>query len=134
MGTHEPDSAILQGKRILVAEDNMLNLIIARKVLEGWGIEFDIVENGQKALEAIQEKDYHIIIMDIQMPVLNGFEASMQIRSLANETINKIPIIALTASVSDELESQIQIAGMNGLILKPYTSQALRDIVCRYIA
>ena len=121
----------LIGTRILVAEDNALNQLIARKILEKWQVQFDIVDNGLIAFEKARENSYDIILMDIQMPVLNGFESSLKIREFEQDRTSKTPILALTASVTDDLHEMVHHSGMNGYILKPYTSAILHDTILK---
>lgn len=118
----------LQGKRILIAEDNDLNAEIAIAILEENGFETERVEDGQKCVKAFSEKPagyYSAILMDIQMPNMNGYEASKTIRGMTREDAGTIPIIALTANAFEEDRKKAFAAGMNGHIAKPISAETL---------
>lgn len=119
---------IFQGKRILLAEDNEMNQEIAQMVLENAGFELDIVENGQEALEKISVMPplhYHLILMDVQMPVMNGYDATRAIRELPDPLKANLPIIAMTANAFEEDREEAVRAGMNGYIPKPIDIKSL---------
>lgn len=112
----------LKGQRILLAEDNELNMEIAREILTGYGLEVDGAVNGQEAVErfeASEEGTYQAILMDIQMPVLNGYAAAQLIRGGTHPQAAAIPIIALTADAFAEDINRALAAGMNGHVSKP---------------
>ncbi|MDR3108576.1 MAG: response regulator [Planctomycetaceae bacterium] len=102
---------------ILVADDNKINQIVAGEILKRAGFKFDVVDNGQEAVDAVRNKKYAVVLMDCQMPVLNGYEATKQIRKM--ETDTHIPIIALTANVMKEDAQMCLDAGMNSYCAKP---------------
>ncbi|MGB0177884.1 MAG: ATP-binding protein, partial [Owenweeksia sp.] len=84
----------LENKRVLIAEDNPVNALVARKILEKWGMDIEWAKNGEQALERAKVQNFHFILMDIHMPVMNGFDAARKIKM--DETLNKdTPIIAL---------------------------------------
>lgn len=112
-----------EGKRLLVAEDNDLNRQIAVSILEGSGFTVEIAENGKEAVDMMDNNEagyYDAVLMDIQMPVLNGYEAAKQIRALGDEQKAKIPIIAVTANAFEEDRRIALEAGMDGHLAKPY--------------
>ena len=127
---NEPEKVIeekkeydFSGRKILLAEDNVLNQQIAVAILQNVGFEVDIANNGQEALNKLQESaddEYDVILMDIQMPIMDGYEASKLIRSLPDETKANIPIIAVTANAFEEDRKDAHEAGMNGHLAKPY--------------
>ena len=112
----------------LVVEDNELNAEIAKTLLEMYGATITIASNGKEAIslfEKSQEHTFRIILMDVNMPIMNGYEATKQIRSLPREDAAKIPILALTANAFDEDKRNALAAGMNGHIAKPININVL---------
>jgi len=117
---------------ILLAEDNPLNQQLAVAIIGQWGHSIDIVSNGAEAIEAVCRKEYDIVLMDVQMPVVDGVEATTRIRSLGGR-YTTMPIIAMTASVLiDEVES-FRRAGMSDHIGKPFEPGELRQMINRWI-
>ena len=117
--TAAPD---FSGKHILLVEDNELNREIATEILEEAGFEIDTAEDGTFAVEkmkAAEEGRYDLILMDIQMPVMDGYEATRAIRALSEQFRAQIPIIAMTANAFEEDRQKAYAAGMNGHIAKP---------------
>ncbi|MCM1179285.1 MAG: response regulator [Clostridium sp.] len=115
-------TADLKGKRLLLAEDNELNREIAEEILSQTGVEMDSVENGKEAVEQFEkmgENYYDIILMDVQMPFMNGYEATAAIRKLPRRDAATIPIIAMTANAFAEDIQQSKMAGMNEHLMKP---------------
>ncbi|MDQ2769153.1 MAG: response regulator, partial [Bacteroidota bacterium] len=112
--------------RVLVAEDNALNQLVARKTLEAWNVQVVIAENGRLAVEAVAAapKPYHAILMDVQMPELDGYEATRRIRQLHPDS-TRLPIIGLTASVLPEDRTLALAAGMNDTLAKPFEPAVL---------
>ena len=109
-------------KRLLLVEDNELNQEISVEILTGYGFSVDVAENGEIALKKVVESapgDYDLILMDIQMPVMDGYEATKKIRALDNHALSTIPIIAMTANAFDEDRKTAAECGMNGFITKP---------------
>jgi CheY-like chemotaxis protein/anti-sigma regulatory factor (Ser/Thr protein kinase) len=109
----------LEQLRILVAEDNKINQIVARKILEKEGFEVDIVETGSEAVKAVEENDYAFVLMDIQMPEMDGYDATKLIREAEKDSDKHIPIIALTASAMEEDRDLCFQAGMDDYVSKP---------------
>ena len=120
--TDEQDGNILQGMRFLCAEDNELNAEILTELLKIEGAECTICENGEEILKAFEQSapgDYDMILMDVQMPVMNGYEATKAIRRSSHELAKKIPIIAMTANAFSEDIQHSLAAGMNAHVSKP---------------
>ncbi len=120
MRTHLPD---FHGKRVLLAEDNEMNQMIATAILEETGLAVDIAVDGRKAVEKIKESEagyYDLILMDIQMPEMNGYEAAICIRNLEEPQKARIPIVAVTANAFEEDRKTAMKAGMNAHLAKPY--------------
>jgi signal transduction histidine kinase/CheY-like chemotaxis protein len=115
----------LHGLRILVAEDNPMNRILLVKVFSKWNVNAVFVSNGQEAVEKLGLEAFDVILMDLHMPVMDGYEASRVIRALADTHKAGIRIIALTASESGNLNEKIKQAGMDGFIIKPFKKDEL---------
>ena len=109
---------------ILVAEDNPVNIMVIRKLLTKWGVKLDIVNNGEEAVSKVQEKDYDLVLMDIQMPIMDGFQATLAIRSLVKHA--SLPIVALTATTTEEFKAKSFSVGMNGHLGKPFNPSHLK--------
>jgi signal transduction histidine kinase/CheY-like chemotaxis protein len=124
------------GKRILLAEDNELNREIAVDILKEYGFEIKSVENGQEAVSEIAGSEvgcYDAVLMDIQMPVMDGYEATRAIRSLSNRQLAQIPVIAMTANAFAEDKRLSKAAGMDGYVAKPVDIGRLIDTLSRII-
>lgn len=117
----------INGYRILVAEDNEINAMIALKFLKTWGAIADLAENGQQAVEKVNSNNYDLVLMDLEMPIMNGYEATKAIRELSDKKKNSTPIVALTASAMIDVRSRIKDTGMDGFILKPFKPSELLD-------
>jgi len=117
----------LQGLRVLVAEDNVVNVMVIKKILSQWSIKPVIAENGMMAVNYLSEDDFDIVLMDLHMPEMDGYQAAKQIRLLHNASKASIPIIALTASVSNAVDSKVIAAGMNGYLSKPFNPDHLYE-------
>ena len=126
-------SSALEGKKVLVAEDNKINFFVVNKFLIGWGIKVTHAENGQIALDKLNEEDFDLILMDLQMPVMDGIEASRIIRNSENSRISSIPIIALTAALISENQEKFTDLMLNDYILKPFKPQDLFDKIAKHI-
>lgn len=114
---------------ILLAEDVLLNQRLVVKIMEKWGHDLEIAENGKVAVDKVKEKNYDLILMDIQMPVMDGYDAAKLIRSLPDLKKQATPIIALTAHASNaEAEKCINL-GMNAYLAKPFNQQNLLQVI-----
>ena len=123
----------LDGKKVLVAEDNRINFFVANKFLTGWGINVTHAENGKVALELLEKEDFDLVIMDLHMPVLDGIEATRIIRNSENPSIRSIPVIALTAAIMSESHDKINDLNINDYVLKPFKPRDLFDKIARHI-
>lgn len=112
--------------RVLIAEDNMVNVMLMKKLFSKWNIVPTIAENGERAIEMVQYGNFDIILMDLQMPVLNGFDAAVEIRKLPDPKKANIPIIALTASALFDIRERVFGSGMNDYVSKPFKPDELR--------
>lgn len=125
----ESDDSVFAGRRILVAEDNEINAMVAEEILGSMGAQVDVAENGQTAVRMFEEKPkdyYDFILMDIQMPVMNGREATETIRLLDRPDAQTIPIFGLSADAFVEDERKSIACGMNGHYAKPIDFDALQ--------
>ncbi len=121
------DNSILKDKKILVVDDNRINQIVTKKILENHGIVCDIAESGDIAIEKIKNDPFDLVLMDINMPGKDGIETTKEIR-----TFNKlIPILALTAIEVEEMRNKIEASGMNDIIVKPYDTDKFLTIILR---
>jgi PAS domain S-box-containing protein len=123
----------LEGKHILVAEDNKINFFVANKFLTGWGVIVTQAENGQVALDKINEEEFDLVLMDLHMPVMDGIEATKIIRSSSNPKINSIPIVALTAAIMSESHDKIEELNINDYVLKPFRPHDLFSRILKHI-
>ena len=124
------------GKRILLAEDVIMNREIAKTILSEAGFEVDTVENGKIAVEVFKNSApgyYDLILMDIQMPVMDGYEATKKIRALENKELAEIPIIAMTANAFEEDRKQALESGMNGHMVKPIRVNELYSTLEKFL-
>jgi len=124
----------LQGKKVLIAEDNALNRIVAIKSMKEWGMIINQSENGEEALKKVMENDYDIILMDLQMPVMDGYEATRAIRNLPDKKKRSIPVIALTASALMDIRSQAKEYKMDDILIKPFKPEDLARMLHRLIS
>ena len=130
--TDEQDGNIMQGMKFLCAEDNELNAEILTELLKIEGAECTICENGEEILKAFEQSapgDYDMILMDVQMPVMNGYEATEAIRRSSHELAKKIPIIAMTANAFSEDIQHSLAAGMNAHVSKPVEMRVLEKTI-----
>jgi PAS domain S-box-containing protein len=122
----------MSGVRVLIAEDNEVNQLLLRKFLTSWGCRVSIAENGREAVEMLAAEPFDILLMDIQMPIMDGYTAAKQIRS--EEKLNcDIPIIAVTATIMSDVIEQMEGSGMTDYLLKPYTPETLRELLEKHI-
>ncbi len=123
--TQNPELLIhsLKGKRVLLTEDNRVNQLVATKMLTKLGIIVDVANNGEEALQCLENNTYDVVLMDIQMPVMNGLEATRQIRQ--NPKYFTLPIFAMSAGVTLDEQAACDAAGMTGFISKPVSKAEL---------
>ena len=129
------ETDLYKGRNMLLVEDNELNREIAMEIFGEYGFHIDIAENGAEALDKVAASrpgDYDLVLMDIQMPIMDGYEATWRIRALDDPELSAIPILAMTANAFDEDRKTAAECGMNGFISKPINMdeviQALRSV------
>jgi len=122
-----------QGTKLLLVEDNKVNQVVAINFLQRWGVGTAIAENGEEAVEKLESMTFDLVLMDIHMPVMDGYEATKVIRAKFNPYFKKLPIIALTADVSPEIQRKILDAGMTDVMSKPFKPGELKAILEKYI-
>ncbi|MDN3587214.1 ATP-binding protein [Pedobacter aquatilis] len=123
----------LVGKDILVADDNVLNILLATTILKKYRLNFSAASNGQQAFELFTENNYDLILTDIQMPELGGIELTKLIRSYHDELKRNIPILGVTANVMQEDRAKYLQSGMDELVLKPFSEKELLDKILKFI-
>ncbi|MCX7801038.1 MAG: PAS domain S-box protein [Fimbriimonadales bacterium] len=121
-----PSEGALLGRRVLVAEDNEVNRRVAERMLKRLGIEVDCVPNGKEAVRAAMEGGYDLVLMDCQMPEMDGYEATEEIRRREAETGRHLPIVALTANAMQQDIERCMASGMDDYVPKPVTLEALK--------
>ncbi len=122
------------GADILLAEDNPTNQKVAMFILQKMGLHVDVADNGVEALKKLSQKDYRLVLMDVQMPEMDGLEATKQIRSPASTVRNhQIPVIAMTAHAVDGYHQICEEAGMDDFVTKPITPDQLKNVLQRYL-
>jgi CheY-like chemotaxis protein len=124
----------LKGIKVLIVEDNNVNQLIASKFLEKWGAVVSIAENGIEGVEMVNNNHYDIVLMDLQMPEMDGFEATRNIRNTKGSYYLDLPILALTAAAMVEVREQVMEAGMNDYISKPFNPNELFSKINRHLA
>lgn len=128
---------VLQGKHILLCEDNALNAEITCRLIESIGCSIDVAEDGQKGLKAFSNAPlyhYDAVLMDIKMPNMDGLEATRRIRALTREDAGSVPIIAMTANAFEEDIRDTKAAGMNEHLVKPVNPSVLFETLADFIS
>ena len=115
--------------RILLAEDNKANQRVSAVMLQKVGVEVDIAEDGLQVLSLVTQKDYDLILMDCQMPNMDGLEATAELRQMQDGKYKNLPIIALTADVQQDTREKCEEVGMNDFLSKPFTFDKLIKVL-----
>lgn len=124
---------ILKNKKILLVEDMLLNQSLVKKIMQKWEVVLTIANNGIEALEMLKHQQFDLILMDIQMPEMDGYETTQHIRNWDNQKINSIPIIALTAHASSSEAEKCINLGMNAYLAKPFKTDQLKNSILNLI-
>ncbi len=125
LDTFENETFLVQGLNILLVEDNELNQILATKVLTGWNWNVELAENGKIAVDKIKTMDFDLVLMDIQLPEMDGYEATRKVRTSLKAPKCNLPIMAMTAHAMQSEERKCYEAGMDGYISKPFSAKVL---------
>jgi two-component system sensor histidine kinase/response regulator len=128
-----PHHAIMQGKQILLVEDNEINQMVASEMLQGLGLWVEVAANGEQALVMLQEGNYAAVLMDIQMPGMDGYQTTMEIRRHHRFSAEKLPIIAMTASALTGEREKALMVGMNDYLSKPVDMAQLAEKLIRWL-
>ena len=120
---------LLQNISILLVEDNPLNVLVAQTMLENNGATVEVATNGEEALERLDRERHQLVLMDLHMPVMDGYEAT----SLLRKRGETLPIIALTASTPKEVEGEAYAAGLNGVVVKPFSPEELYRVILQHL-
>jgi PAS domain S-box-containing protein len=123
----------LRGFKVLVADDNEVNVLVISGFLRGWGAELDVVTNGRYAVERVEERDYDLVLMDLQMPELDGYAATRHIRSLPDAKYARLPIFAVSASTRMGHQQELDDAGFTEFVGKPVSPDLLLAKITRHV-
>lgn len=123
----------LQGSTVLVVEDNAINQKVMMRFLDKWNIKVIVAEDGEEALQKIQHNFVNLVLMDLQMPKIDGYEATRLIRSMEEKQKSNVPIIALTAAALKEVKEKVYASGMNDYLTKPFNPTELQKKLEHYI-
>jgi CheY-like chemotaxis protein len=124
--------ASLRGLSVLLVEDNRINQEVARGMLGSLECDIDVVANGQEAVDALEDRTYDVVLMDCQMPVMDGFQATGEIRRREQQTGEHQVIIALTANALPEDRDRCLKAGMDDYLSKPFSIEKIREMLLRW--
>ena len=127
-----PNYLSLKGTKVLMAEDNVMNVILMKNFLKQWDVECDVAENGQIAYEMVQANHYDMVFMDLQMPEMDGYQATAKIRMLPGQEFKDLPIIALTASAMLDIKDTAFAIGMNDYVSKPFNPRELHSKIAMF--
>lgn len=126
------ETVSLKNLKLLLCEDNKINQMVAIKTMKKWDLEIDTADNGLIAVEKVKNNNYDLILMDLQMPEMDGYVTTAEIRNMPDKTKAEIPILALTASAMIDVQDSIKEAGMNDFITKPFNQDDLYQKIVKY--
>ena len=127
------DDTELIGIKVLLAEDNIVNQKVMQRFLERWDVEISIVDNGLEAVEAVKKTRFDLVLMDLQMPEMDGYEATAKIRNLDDPSRRQVPIIALTAAALKEVKEKVFASGMTDFVTKPFNPAELKQKMAAHL-
>lgn len=128
------EMGVFLGKKILVVDDNEINILIAKRILSKWGLEVDAAMNGYEAIDKLVSTRYDLVFMDIKMPGIDGFETTGIIREMSDDYYKEVPIIALTASTLKNDHFKFVECGMDGHVLKPFNPEEIKQLVSGFLS
>lgn len=130
----EKTKNILKDRNILVllVEDNRVNQVVATNFFRRWGVQYDIANNGREAVDMVTRKMYDMVFMDLQMPEMDGYQATHAIRQMPDSYFKKLPIVALTASAMTSMRDKVMASGMTDFMTKPFQPEDLQQIILKY--
>jgi PAS domain S-box-containing protein len=131
--SHDDAESLRRNARILLVEDNRVNQIVATSFLKKWKLNVDVVNNGREALLKITSNRYQLVLMDLQMPEMDGYEATRKIRLMNDNYFKRLPILALTASAMTDIREGALAAGMTDFISKPFQPEELKVTIGKYL-
>jgi CheY-like chemotaxis protein len=116
-------------KRVLIAEDSSVIQNLARKILEFQNYDITSVKNGEQVLQILDKEDFNILLLDINMPIMDGMECVRAVRALPNKTKAEVPIVAITGNAKNYTEEEFKTAGFNDVLVKPLNFDRLVEVV-----
>lgn len=116
-------------KRVLIAEDSSVIQNLARKILEFQNYDITAVKNGEQVLQILEKEDFSILLLDINMPVMDGMECVRRVRALENSAKAEVPIVAITGNAKNYTEEEFKTAGFNDVLVKPLNFDRLVEVV-----
>lgn len=132
MPDHLPHTSSLEGKQVLIVDDDKFNASLACTILEKWNMACEIASNGKDAIQLIKQNNYSIVITDLNMPEMSGIDLTRAVRAMADQAKASVPIIALTATVSKREQKHLINSGMNDLLIKPFKEADLYHKIIHY--
>jgi PAS domain S-box-containing protein len=133
MGNQILDDLVLKNARVLIAEDNLMNQKLISEIMKKWEVNFDLAVDGRDALDKLYEKTYDIVLMDVNMPKMSGYEAAERIRIDTANINNKVPMIALTAAALQSEKQKVFDSGMNEFVSKPFVPANLKKVMIQLL-
>lgn len=121
-----------QGLKLLLVEDNKANQVIIKSFLKKWNVSFELAENGKEAIEKIKDRSFDMVLMDMRMPIMDGYTATRHIRNMKDPYFRNVPIIALTASSLLDINKQSSVLHFDDYLSKPYDPSDLYNLLCRF--
>ncbi len=134
IANNERSNDLLKDRNIVVllVEDNRVNQVVATNFFRRWGVQYDIANNGREAVDMVTRKMYDMVFMDLQMPEMDGYQATHAIRQIPDSYYHKLPIVALTASAMTSMRDKVMASGMTDFMSKPFQPEELQQMIIKY--